>query len=285
MSKTAARRQKLPEGTTRRIDRAGRLGWELKDGAILWDDGEKEVPPSGLSDDAKRQQALADAGVLPPQPTRTGPSRAEIAELEGQAIALAGNERRLAERKKLARDAASLKPGQDRPATMPVAQNDLENLVRRDAKRLLDREIDRLEELKQLAVAGHVSLVRDGILQTRNNPPLILHEVILSAIQASDSAPPVTMVRLLKDLGGWQGMTPTDEIALPSDGPPPDDTERINLATQARQPSGGEFSGLEEPPKKPDVVTPLETSLEERREAARQVAATKPKQRRAKKAS
>ena len=223
-----------------RIDRVGRQGWLYPDGSVIWDDGEKEVPTSGLSDEHKRAMARAevDGGNVTPQ--KVGPTREEIAALGLEASPLAEPEAALARRRAAAKDAASKKPGSQSEGVHPIppSRDEVESDLRRKARRLLEREIDRLEELKDLAIAGQLELWLDGVKVTRNNPPMQLHNAVLEAIRVSDTGRPAAMVKILHDLAGWQGAAPTVEDTLPY--PPPDGLSGpIDLpVNDAQQPAG-----------------------------------------------
>lgn len=238
----AARSAKTAVATPQptRIDRVGRQGWLYPDGSVIWDDGEKEVPTSGLSDERKRAMARAEVDGENVTPQKVGPTREEIAALGLEASPLAEPEAALARRRAAAKDAASRKPGSQSEGVHPIppSRDEVESDLRRKARRLLEREIDRLEELKDLAIAGQLELWLDGVKVTRNNPPMQLHNAVLEAIRVSDTGRPAAMVKILHDLAGWQGAAPTVEDTLPY--PPPDGMSGpIDLpVNDAQQPSG-----------------------------------------------
>ena len=212
-----------------RIDKAGRQGWRFADGAILWDDGEKEVPTSGLSDEQKRAEARRMAGDSP-EMTKAGVSQHEIAAIEA-VVAIANDpERLLAMRKAGAKARSGKKP--ENQADLPPTDVELKANLRIEVKKLLERELDRADELKTMAIAGQIELGRGGARVGGGNPPMQLHEAMLTAMRVSDSGTPEQMLQQLQGLRAWHPHDVDPGLPNPPSGmpdvpvviPPPPDT-------------------------------------------------------------
>ncbi len=220
------------------IERAGRRGLRFPDGAILWDDGEKEVPTSGLSDLQKRNEARNAAIGEPLVPTRVAVSDAEVAELDRLARVLSDPGKLLAERKEAAKERARRKPagkeeadpaaladearvgGEASERPLPASLNEIGSAFRLKAKLLLEREITRLEELVGQAIAGQIELSLNGLRVTDRNPPMRLHEVILATVRIADAASVPAIMTQLREIRSWGTWTGVQDSGLPA--PPPD---------------------------------------------------------------
>ena len=244
-----------------RIDVGGRKGWKLSDGATLWDDGEKEVPTSGLSDETKRAQARIDAGDAY-APAQKGVSGEEVKAIRG-VMEVAGDPDKLRDyRKATAKAKIGRKPENERD--LPVSDVEIRQNLRIEAKKLLEREIDRLEELKSMAIAGLVLLARDEIVVPGGNPPMRLHEAVLTILKVADSGTPEEMIGALEAARTWQALSAEarDATTLPQPPggplkpavvPPPDDTARTPQASRDLQGGGKPTEYPPTPPKPPPL--------------------------------
>lgn len=212
-----------------RIDVAGRKGWRLSDGSTLWDDGEKEVPTSGLSDEHKRNLARIAAGEAW-EPTVNAVSDTEITALKAHFAPADDPEAPLELRKAAARTRSSHKSGAE-----PVLTPDQ---VRIEAHKLLEREIDRLEELKSMAIAGLLLLAHGGVRVPGGNPPMRLHEVVLTLLRTADSGSAAEMVKALETARAWQPLSAD-----------------LHDAETLPQPPGGPLKPVTIPPVFPDGST------------------------------
>lgn len=185
-----------------RIEKAGKTGWRFTDGSVLWDDGEKEVPTSGLSDEQKRNEARSAAGDLYGV-TKSGVSDVEISGLGTDLATIGTPEALMATRKAAAKALAAKKPSET-GKLLPPTEVEMRQALRMKAKQLLEREIDRLEELKTLAIAGTVELLYQGLPPARPNPSMALHEAILTYLKVADSGDPVQMHDILRAARDWQ---------------------------------------------------------------------------------
>jgi hypothetical protein len=190
-----------PQPGIERIEKAGKMGWRFTDGAILWDDGEKEVPTSGLSDEQKRLDARLAAGEVYGV-SKPGVSDGEFTALQAAHASLPPPEQILASRKAEAKKRAGQKPEPDKP--LPPTEVELNQALRRRTHQLLEREIDRLEELKSLSIAGTVVLTRDGLDLGPRNPPMELHTAVLGYLRIADQGNPQQMLKALQEARGWQ---------------------------------------------------------------------------------
>jgi hypothetical protein len=201
----AAPDEKLP-GTPQpgmmRIEKAGKKGYQFTDGSILWDDGEKEVPTSGISDEQKQREAREAAGDIYGV-TKQGVSDSELASLGADMASIGTPEALMSTRKAAAKLAAGKKPSEN-DKILPPTEVELKQGLRMKAKQLLEREIDRLEELKTLAIAGTVEIELHGVPVNRSNPPMALHEAILTYLRVADSGNPSQMHDMLRAARGWQ---------------------------------------------------------------------------------
>jgi hypothetical protein len=187
-----------------RLEKAGKKGWKFTDGSILWDDGEKEVPTSGLSDEFKRAEARIAAGDLYGV-TKTGITDQELAHLQADHASMPSSDKILEVRKADAKKRAGHKP--DELRAPPPTEVEYQQGLRLRTKQMLEREIDRLEELKTLAIAGTVELTVDGHAAAtvhRSNPPMALHEAVLGYLRISDQGSPQQMLKALEDARRWQ---------------------------------------------------------------------------------
>jgi len=228
-----------------RLDVAGRMGWRLPDGSTLWDDGEKEVPTSGLSDEQKRNQARIDAGEAW-APSHNGVTDRELAELR-TSVTLAGDpEKALEKRKAAAKARSGQKPGPNDP-DLPPTDVEIAGNLRIEAKKLLEREIDRLEELKSMAIAGLVILSRHNVAVPGGNPPMRLHDQVLQLLKVADSGSPRQMLEALEEARAWASLTSDPGSGLPNPPagqpiiaviPPQQDVGNLPQASRVTGPGG-----------------------------------------------
>lgn len=241
-----------------RVEKAGRRGWRFVDGAILWDDGEKEVPVSGLSDAEKRAEAMRAALGEPPQ-LKSGPSQAEIDALQAQTRDLRNPSAVLRERKAYAKRKAGEKPAEGRGEAEKALEDAPKSLeerthdARKTARALLDAEIDRCEELKTLATGGGLILLHQNAVAPWPNPPMRLHETILLALRAIDSGNPIDMLEALGELRAWTG---TFEVPQPRSDPVDTPTKGTGVRYEGGSPAtpGLDFPG-------PEVIPPAPGGL------------------------
>ena len=256
------------------IERAGRKGYKFHDGSILWADGEKEVPTSGKSDEQKRNEARVAAGASL-EPTKPGVSSAEMAAIEAIGRKIADPAALMALRKANAKAHAGKPPGNGDDA-LPPSLNELQSNFRVEAKHLLEREIDRIEELKVLAMSGAIQIAQNGAFYPGRNPAMALHEAILTAIRVADTGNPNQLLAELRKLQGWTVLAEPriDELPYPPpDGyptggpgvgpappiPPPISNPGLNRASDALQPGGQptEYNAPKDPLAPPPVTPPL----------------------------
>lgn len=237
-----------PAALFERYERAGRKGHRFADGSILWDNGEREYPTSGKTDDQKRAEArqLADGGPVLPQ--KPGVSSEEVQALEHLGAIIA-DPVRVAELRRGTARANAGKPPSEARELMPSAA-EIASDFRQQAKTLLEREIDRLEELKALAMAGQVEIHVNGLPSMRRNPPMDLHELVLETIRVSDLGNPDQLIGQLRKVRAWTSGTPrVDELpypppdGYPADGvappmPEPASQDGLNRASDAVLPGG-----------------------------------------------
>lgn len=230
-----------------RIEKAGRTGWRFADGAILWDDGEKEIPTSGISDEAKRAEARRQAGDAP-ELSKKGVSQAEINAVTNDLALLSDPEKLLQSRKAAAKERAGRKPAPGE-RELPPSDVELQHNARISVKKLLERELDRTDELKNAAIAGQLELGRSGIKVPGGNPPMQLHEAMLTAMRVSDSGTAEQMLMQLQSLRGWHALdlsdadpglpNPPSGMPLPPVVIPPDpDSGTIPQASRVTGPGG-----------------------------------------------
>ena len=150
-----------------RITRGTRQGWQLTDRSIVWDDGEKEVPASGLSDAEKRDAALKAAlGELPA--LHEGAASADIDKLRTETTRVASGDDIDAARRRVAKEIAALPPTSDatvsekRARSLPPSAEEQLQKLRATGRALVEAEVTRVEELKQLAIGHNLVVGRDG---------------------------------------------------------------------------------------------------------------------------
>lgn len=264
------------------FERAGRKGHRFADGSILWDNGEREYPVSGKTDDQKRAEARAFADGEPVVPQKPGVSIEEVQALERLGAVIA-NPLRVAElRRGTARANAGKPPAEARSLTPSAAE--ITSDFRQQAKTLLEREIDRLEELKTLAIAGQIEIHEAGLPPNGRNPPMLLHELVLEAIRVSNSGHPDQLLAQLRKLRRWTaaGSPRIDELpypppdGYPADGvappmPDPASQEGLNRASQSVLPGGAPttYPTPQDPLAPPPVAPPLDGDAAVRQAATR----------------
>jgi hypothetical protein len=186
-----------PAGAVGRVTVGSRQGWKLVDRSVLWDDGEREMPLSGLSDAEKRAEALAQAlGTLPA--LQQGASPAALEQLRSESARTVDPE--INERRKVAAKAKAAAPEQVK--TVPLSAEQLAAQLRVEALGLVSLECARAEELKELAIGNTVVVGRDGEPVT-GNVAQQLHDLILAAEQASQQGDLARTVAALSELKRW----------------------------------------------------------------------------------
>ena len=123
-------------------------------------------------------------------PQKPGVSSEEVLALERLGAVIA-DPVRVAELRRGTAKANAGKPPSEARELMPSAA-EIASDFRQQAKTLLERQIDRLEELKALAMAGQVDIHVGGMPSMRRNPPMDLHELVLETIRVSDWAIPTS---------------------------------------------------------------------------------------------
>lgn len=203
-----------PAPTATRIE-SPRPGWQMSDGSVVYDDGEKVVPTSGKSDAQKREEALRAAlGDLPgPQvPGADGETinrvRSEAARLEAAVEVDAARLQRVKEIAAL-QPAASEEVARKRVKSVPPSAAEQAATLRAEVRRLVDAEAARVEELKELALRGGIVLARDG-LPVAGNGAQQVHERLIEAITAAERGDVTKATAALAELRRW---SLTGEIA------------------------------------------------------------------------
>jgi len=191
-----------------RVTIGARQGWKLPTGVIVFDDGEKVMPTSGLSDQQKRDEALRMAlgEVRPPQ--QPGVPDEAVRELRLGAAQLADSGAINDKRKAAARELARLRPGKDQAAiealqeALPPTAEALGAGLRQRARALVDLEVPRIEELKELATRPGVLLSRDGIA-VQGNALAILHNHLVEAVSCAERGDITRTAAALAELRRW----------------------------------------------------------------------------------
>jgi len=195
------------EGASR-VTIGARSGWKLRSGVIVFDDGEKVMPLSGLSDSEKRDQALKAAlgEVAPPQ--EPGVPDEAVRELRLGAAQLSDTGAINERRKDAAREMAKLRPGKDQAAidklqeSLPPTAEALSAGLRQRARALVDLEVPRIEELKALASRPGVLLSRDAIA-VPGNALAILHNHLVEAVSCAERGDVTRTAAALAELRRW----------------------------------------------------------------------------------
>lgn len=159
-----------PVAGAERVTVGVRQGWKRPDGVIVFDDGEKVMPMSGLSDQQKRDEALKAAlGEVAP-PAEVGAPAKDVAKLRSEAA------------------------GPERPET--------EAGLRQRARALVDLEVPRIEELKALAARPGVLLARDGSA-VKGNALAVLHNHLIEAVSCAERGDVPKTAAALAELRRW----------------------------------------------------------------------------------
>jgi hypothetical protein len=277
----------IPVAPFERYERAGRRGHKFSDGSILWDNGEREYPTSGKTDEQKRNEARLAAGE-DIQPTKPGVSNEEVRALESVGFLIADPHKMAQLRRADAKANAGKPPAEER--ALAPSHNEVVSNFRSEAKRLLEREIDRLEELKTMAIAGQIELAIGGVPLVGRNPPMQLHELVLETIRLSDQGNPDQLLAQLRKVRQWTsfGAPRVDELPYPPpDGypsggtapplPPPDSQPGLNPASQALGPGGQPtvYNAPTDPLAPPPVTGPL--TIDQQKAQAKVKAASRQK--------
>ena len=185
-----------------------RQGWKLPDGVIVFDDGEKVMPVSGLSDQQKRAEALKAAlGDYSPAAV-PGVSGEEVGALRSEAARLQNSEEINEVRRRKAADLAKLRPAETqeeadkRYKSVPPSAEEQGALLRQRARALVDIEVPRIEELKELASRPGVLLSRDGIV-VKGNALAILHNALVEAVTCAERGDVTRTAAALAELRRW----------------------------------------------------------------------------------
>lgn len=180
-----------------RITRGTRQGWQRLDRSIIWDDGELEMALSGKSDAEKRAEALATAlGTMPE--LQPGASLGAVDALRTAAAATADPEINV--RRKEAAKAKAAAPEQEK--RLPLSAEERQQGLRIEARRLIELEVARVEQLKDLAIGNSVTVGRDGQPAT-GNVPQKLHDAILAALSAGQRGDLGHTADALRELQRW----------------------------------------------------------------------------------
>jgi len=197
----------VPEGAER-VTIEARQGWKLPTGVIFFDDGEKVMPTSSLTDQQKRDQALALAlGEVAP-PKEVGVPAEAVDSLKVAAAELADPSKINEKRKQHAKEVAKLRPGKDQAAinelndAIPPSAEALGAELRQRARKLVDQEIPRIEELKELAARPGVLLSRDGTV-VPGNALAILHNHLVEAVSCAERGDVTRTAAALAELQRW----------------------------------------------------------------------------------
>ena len=173
----------------------------------MWDDGEKEVPASGLSDAEKREAALKLAlGELPA--LHEGAASADIDKLRTETTRVASGDDIDAARRRVAKEIAALPPTSDatvsekRARSLPPSAEEQLQKLRAVGRQLVEAEVSRVEELKQLAIGHNLVVGRDG-RDVTGNVPQQLHDLILQALSVVERGDLKHTADTLRELKRW----------------------------------------------------------------------------------
>ena len=191
-----------------RVTVGQRQGWKLPNGVIVFDDGEKVMPVSGLSDQAKRDQALKAALGEVEAPQEAGVPDEAVRELRLGAAQLADtskiNESAQGCRQGDGQAASRQGPGGDRQAAGELAAfcRSVGGGLARRARELVDLEIPRIEELKALGSRPGVLLCRDDVA-VPGNALVILHNHLVEAVSCAERGDVTRTAAALAELRRW----------------------------------------------------------------------------------
>ena len=164
------------------------------------------MPTSGKSDAEKRAEALALAlGTLPA--LYEGAPAAAIEGLRSAAARTADPEinarRKLATKAALAPELQKSAPSQAR--VLPMSAEEQIQALRVEARAMVELEVGRVEQLKELAIGNAVTVGRDGA-PMRGNVPQLLHDAVLSALKAVERGDLAHTAAALAELKRWSAI-------------------------------------------------------------------------------
>ena len=163
---------------------------------------------SGLSDQEKRDQALRQAlGEVAP-PREPGAAGEAVDRLRSEAARLSNTDEIDDVRRRKAADLAKLRPADTeeearrRYESLPLTAEAQGMGLRQRARALVDAEVPRIEELKELAGRPGVLLSRDG-LEVKGNALIILHNHLVEAVTCAERGDVPKTAAALAELRRW----------------------------------------------------------------------------------